>query len=94
VLSPDPTGSLEELKAIGEEVGIDGPRLEDAARSVALDGIHASNPFLGDPTQLRYELVGAASSAGRASAKDSTGLQRTVDELALLAAGAGETPQA
>lgn len=47
--------SLEELKAIGGEVGIDPDRLEDAARSVALGGEGKTNSLLGAPTLLNIE---------------------------------------
>ena len=47
--------SLGELKAIGEEVGIDPVRLEEAARSVALGRGNRSNPVLGGPTILDLE---------------------------------------
>jgi len=47
--------SLTELKAIGEEVGIDPVRLEEAARAVAQRGGNASNRVLGAPTVLTFE---------------------------------------
>ena len=47
--------SLAELKTIGEEVGIDPTRLEDAARSVAEGGETRANRLLGAPTILNYE---------------------------------------
>lgn len=47
--------SLAELKAIGEEVGIDPARLEDAARAVTLGSENRPNRFLGGPTVLTYE---------------------------------------
>jgi hypothetical protein len=47
--------SLAELRVIGEEVGIDPHRLEDAARSVVRKGDARPNPFLGAPTVLNCE---------------------------------------
>ena len=47
--------SLEELKAIGAEVGIDPDRMEDAARAVTLDDGNQPNRFLGSPTILNFE---------------------------------------
>jgi len=47
--------SLAELKAIGEEVGIDPIRLEEAARAVILRSGHTSNRVLGAPTVLTFE---------------------------------------
>ncbi len=47
--------SLAELKAIGEEVGIDPDRLEDAARAVIQRGGNSPNPVLGSPTVLNFE---------------------------------------
>jgi len=47
--------SLAELKSIGEEVGIDPSRLEDAARSVALGGRNQPNLLLGGPVVLDFE---------------------------------------
>jgi len=47
--------SLAELKTIGEEVGIDPGRLEDAARAVALKGGSRPHRFLGAPTVLHLE---------------------------------------
>lgn len=47
--------SLAELKTIGEEVGIDPTRLEDAARSLAEGGGIRVNRLLGAPTILNYE---------------------------------------
>ena len=47
--------SLSELKSIGEEVGIDPARLEDAARSVAERKTSAPSRFLGGPTVLDFE---------------------------------------
>ena len=44
--------SLSDLKAIGEEVGIDAARLEDAARAVALSDARVSKGVLGCPTNL------------------------------------------
>jgi len=46
--------SLSELKAIGEEVGIDPARLEDAARAVAVRGPRRPG-VLGAPTVLDFE---------------------------------------
>jgi len=47
--------SLAELKAIGEEVGIDPARLEDAARALTLRSGNRPNPVLGAPTVLNFE---------------------------------------
>jgi len=47
--------SLAELKAIGEEVGIDPVRLEEAARAVVLRDGNASNRVLGAPTVMTFE---------------------------------------
>lgn len=47
--------SLAELKKIGQEVGIDPARLEDAARSVALSGGNRPNAILGGPLVLNFE---------------------------------------
>ena len=47
--------SLAELKSIGEEVGIDAARLEDAARAVTLGEKNRPNKFLGAPTVLNFE---------------------------------------
>ena len=47
--------SLTELKVIGQEVGIDPGRLEDAARAVALEGGGRSKGILGGPTFLNVE---------------------------------------
>ena len=47
--------SLAELKAIGAEVGIDAGRLEEAARSVALDHGNRTNAFLGGPSSISFE---------------------------------------
>jgi hypothetical protein len=47
--------SLAELKSIGQEVGIDPARLEDAARSVVLGGGNQPNRFLGAPTVLTFD---------------------------------------
>lgn len=47
--------SLSDLKAIGEEVGIDPARLEDAARTVALGGGDRRRQILGGPTLLNCE---------------------------------------
>jgi hypothetical protein len=47
--------SLAELKTIGEEVGIDPARLEDAARAVASGGVNRTNPIVGGPTVLNFE---------------------------------------
>ncbi len=47
--------SLAELKAIGEEVGIDPARLEDAARAVTVGGGTRANRILGGPTVLNFE---------------------------------------
>lgn len=47
--------SLAELKTIGEEVGIDPARLEDAARAVTLGGGKRTNRILGAPTVLNFE---------------------------------------
>lgn len=47
--------SLAELKAIGEEVGIDPARLEDAARAVASKGVDRPVRILGAPTVLDFE---------------------------------------
>lgn len=47
--------SLAELKAIGEEVGIDPARLEEAARAVTLRGGNPPNRILGAPMVLNFE---------------------------------------
>jgi hypothetical protein len=47
--------SLAELQAIGEEVGIDPARVEDAARAVESRGVDRSGRLLGAPTVLNYE---------------------------------------
>lgn len=47
--------SLAELKLIGQEVGIDPARLEDAARAVSQRRESRPNPFLGAPTVLNFE---------------------------------------
>ena len=47
--------SLGELKTIGEEVGIDPSRLEDAARAIALGDKNQPNKILGGPTVLNFE---------------------------------------
>jgi len=47
--------SLADLKSIGEEVGIDPGRLEDAARAVALGDRNRPNKLLGAPTVLNFE---------------------------------------
>jgi hypothetical protein len=47
--------SLAELKAIGEEVGIDPARVEDAARAVAGVGERRSSSLLGGPTILNFQ---------------------------------------
>ncbi len=47
--------SLAELKSIGEEVGIDPVRLEDAARAVTLAGDAKPNRLVGGPTILHFE---------------------------------------
>lgn len=47
--------SLAELKAIGDEVGIDPDRLADAAHAVALESGNRPNGFLGGPTVLNFE---------------------------------------
>jgi hypothetical protein len=47
--------SLGELKAIGEEVGIDPARLEEAARSVVVGKRTDVNPLIGVPTVLDFE---------------------------------------
>ena len=47
--------SLVDLKAAAAEVGIDPDRLEDAARSVALEGGARRNRILGTPTVLEFE---------------------------------------
>ena len=47
--------SLAELKTIGEEVGIDPARLEDAARAVAVGDRNRPNRILGAPTVLNFE---------------------------------------
>lgn len=47
--------SLAELKSIGEEVGIDPSRLEDAARAVTLRKRNPPNRLLGGPTVLNFE---------------------------------------
>jgi hypothetical protein len=46
--------SLEDLKSIGEEVGIDPGRVEDAARAVALGGAERSHSLLGFPRILNF----------------------------------------
>ncbi|MGD2120214.1 MAG: hypothetical protein PVJ76_00650 [Gemmatimonadota bacterium] len=47
--------SLADLKTIGEEVGIDPARLEDAARSVALGKRRQPNVLVGGPTVLNFQ---------------------------------------
>lgn len=47
--------SLAELKSIGQEVGIDPARIDDAARSVALSGGKKVNPIVGAPTVYHFE---------------------------------------
>ena len=47
--------SLAELKSIGEEVGIDPARLEDAARAITLRSGNQPNQILGGPTVLNFE---------------------------------------
>jgi len=47
--------SLAELKAIGQEVGIDPDRLEEAARAVAIRGGNRPNRLLGGPAVLTFE---------------------------------------
>jgi hypothetical protein len=47
--------SLQELKAIGDEVGIDAVRLEDAARAVALERGNRPSRVLGAPLVLNFE---------------------------------------
>jgi hypothetical protein len=47
--------SLAELKAIGEEVGIDAQRLEEAAWAVARRGMHRPSTWLGAPTVLTFQ---------------------------------------
>ena len=47
--------SLAELKAIGNEVGIDPDRLADAARAVVLESGNRPNRILGGPTILNFE---------------------------------------
>ena len=47
--------SLAELKTIGEEVGIEPARLEDAARAVALGAGNRGSRILGGPTVLNFE---------------------------------------
>ena len=47
--------SLAELKSIGQEVGIDPARLEEAARAVALKGETRPSLLLGAPTVLNLE---------------------------------------
>jgi len=47
--------SLAELKSIGEEVGIDPARLDDAARAVALGGSNRPNRFFGAPMVMSFE---------------------------------------
>ncbi len=47
--------SLEELKSIAAEVGIDAVRVEDAARAVVLGGGNKPNLFFGGPTNLDFE---------------------------------------
>jgi len=57
-LTRDEGLSLAELKAIGEEVGIDPARLEDAARAVTLsEETGRTNAFLGGPLVLNYERM-------------------------------------
>ena len=47
--------SLAELQSIGQEVGIDPSRIEDAARAVALSGGKNANPLFGAPTVYHIE---------------------------------------
>ena len=47
--------SLADLKTIGQEVGIDPARLEDAARAVALESRNRPNKLIGAPTVLTAE---------------------------------------
>lgn len=47
--------SLSELKGIGQEVGIDPARLEDAARAVSLAKSERSGSVLGGPTVMDFE---------------------------------------
>ncbi len=47
--------SLADLKTIGEEVGIDPARLEDAARAVARESRKRPNKLIGAPTVLTAE---------------------------------------
>jgi hypothetical protein len=47
--------SLAELQSIGQEVGIDPDRLEDAARSLILTGENRPNRILGGPTVLTFD---------------------------------------
>ncbi len=47
--------SLAELKAIGEDVGIDPARLEDAARAVVQGSENRPNKILGAPTVLNFQ---------------------------------------
>ncbi len=47
--------SLAELKAIGQEVGIDPSRLEDAARAVTREDRNRTHKILGGPTVLNFE---------------------------------------
>lgn len=46
--------SLSDLRSIGEEVGIDPERVEDAARAVALGGKRRAFSFAGFPTLLNF----------------------------------------
>jgi hypothetical protein len=53
--------SLAELKAIGEEVGIDAARLEAAAQDVAMGRSRHGNLLVGSPTVMTFERkVGGA----------------------------------
>lgn len=53
--------TLAEIKSIGEEVGIDPVRLDEAARSVMVRDATGVERVLGGPTELRYERRGAGS---------------------------------
>lgn len=47
--------SLAELQSIGQEVGIDPARIEDAARSVVFSSGNTANPIFGAPTVYHFE---------------------------------------
>jgi hypothetical protein len=79
--------SLAELKTIGEEVGIDPDRLEDAARSLILSGENRPNRLLGGPVRILFdrkvpgEMDPADTPEALSLIRRTMGMQGEVDEI-------------